>query len=100
VSTYPLASTVTKALRRDAGIIVTPPTRSGYHVRGDRMIPASIFVDLVDEISRAAEAKNTRAAADLAEHLAALGWDVTADGERVLVRKVPTAAELRAKESK
>ncbi|ACF34175.1 hypothetical protein SEA_MINDY_8 [Mycobacterium phage Mindy] len=93
---YPKASVVSRALRRDAGIITTPRDRQGYHVSGDGTYPAGIFVDLSDldvEFPR----ENVRAAADLHDHLTAAGWTLGPISSRnptsIYVLKVPTKAE-------
>lgn len=62
----PNASTVSRALRRDAGIITQPAHKIGYSVhRGNNVVGPSIWVTVSD-----AEPTNVRYARALAEHLA------------------------------
>ncbi|ORA60966.1 hypothetical protein [Mycobacteroides franklinii] len=97
---YPLQATVTKALRRDAGIIAANGNykRQGWRVRGGGEHPASIYPDLHDTINSERDARD---AALLAENLAELGWTVTAEPDRVVVHKIPSKAKAqRAPEKK
>ena len=91
----PTASVVSRGLRRDAGIITTPATRAGYHVRNGGTGWPTISVDLSDLAEAAAD---KRAARDLRDHLAALGWSIDlAEGSTILyVSFVPTASGARA----
>jgi hypothetical protein len=90
---YPAAATVTKALRRDAGIItVQTYDRRGYRVRGADPYPTSIFADMSDLMD---SAEDCRAAAGLAEKLEECGWEIKLDEARIVVFKVPTIAEIR-----
>lgn len=88
----PNGSTVSRALRRDAGIITTPRDRAGYHVSngGREYGGVSVSVSVAD-----IESINVRRAAALHAHLAEAGWDVTlADGASILyVTGVPSARE-------
>ncbi|AEL98235.1 hypothetical protein PBI_BIGNUZ_73 [Mycobacterium phage BigNuz] len=98
MSTYPNASVVSRALRRDAGIITTPRDRQGYHVSGDGSYPTSISVDLTDLPIENPNA-DVRGARDLHEHLTGAGWDLEPlDANHptfVHVLRVPTAKERR-----
>jgi hypothetical protein len=85
----PNGATVSRALRRDAGIITTPRTRAGYHVSdgGREYGGVTVSVDVAD-----IEATNVRKAAQLFDTLTAAGWGVTlADGASILyVTRVPS----------
>ncbi|WRQ08473.1 hypothetical protein JDBV10_00325 [Mycobacterium phage juyeon] len=98
MSAYPKASVVSRALRRDAGIITTPRDRQGYHVSGDGSYPASISVDLTDLPIENPNA-DVRGARDLHEHLTGAGWELEPlDADHptfVHVLRVPTAKERR-----
>lgn len=89
---YPAKGTVTRALRRDVGIIAADVTRRGYHIRGGTTYPVSVSPDLHDTINTA---RDSRDAANLYDSLVAAGWTVELDGNRVLVQAVPTAADQR-----
>lgn len=86
----PSGSTVSRALRRDAGIITTPRDRSGYHVSdgGRQWGGVAVSVDVGD-----VESINLRRAAELFDHLTEAGWSVTrADDSSILyVTRVPSA---------
>ncbi|APD18252.1 hypothetical protein SEA_HAMMY_90 [Mycobacterium phage Hammy] len=82
--TFPTGSAVSRALKRDAGIITTPVTRAGYHVRdGIKGTTApSISVSLSDLPDARSDVRDALA---LAEHLRERGWVVElADGSSVL----------------
>ena len=91
MSSFPAPQVVSRALRRDAGIITNP---RGYQVRRgmEGVVGPSISVVVSD-----VESRNMRAARDLAEHLTEYGWDVRlGDGVGIIyVSKVPSAAEVR-----
>ncbi|AKY02596.1 hypothetical protein SEA_BRUSACORAM_70 [Mycobacterium phage Brusacoram] len=98
MSTYPSANVVSRALRRDAGIITTRWDRQGYHVSGDGTYPASISVDLTD-LPIENPNVNVRGARDLHEHLTEAGWQLAPIAPNhptaVAVLRVPTNAERR-----
>ncbi|ASW31835.1 hypothetical protein I5G86_gp10 [Mycobacterium phage DarthP] len=82
--TFPTGSAVSRALKRDAGIITTPITRAGYHVRnGVKGTTApSISVSLSDLPDARSDVRDALA---LAEHLRERGWLVElADGSSIL----------------
>jgi hypothetical protein len=84
------ASVISRALRRDAGIIAVPINRAGYHVRA-----GSIAVSCSDLPESRADG---RRAAELREHLVAIGWDIEplSDGGAILrVNRVPKASERK-----
>ncbi|QGJ92271.1 hypothetical protein SEA_ORIONPAX_8 [Mycobacterium phage OrionPax] len=96
MSEYPKANVVSRALRRDAGIITTPRNLPGYHISGGGQYPVGIFVDLSDldvEFPR----EDVRGAAALHDHLTAAGWvlePISPDNPTSInVLKVPTKAE-------
>lgn len=88
----PNGASVSRALRRDAGIITTSRGRAGFHISdgGREWGGVAVSVDTED-----VEAANVRRAADLHAYLAAAGWDVTlAPGSSILyVTGVPSARE-------
>lgn len=93
MTAYPSQATVTKALRRDVGIIAANGNykRQGWCVRGGGEHPASIYPDLHDTIN---SDRDAREAALLAENLAEIGWTVTAEADRVVVHKIPGKAKV------
>lgn len=100
MSKYPLANVVSRALKRDAGIITTPPYKyRGYHVSGRGDYPTSISVDLTDLLTEHAR-EDVAAAADLHAHLTEHGWELKPLDPTyptwIRVLRVPSAAEARA----
>lgn len=95
MSKYPNANVVSRALRRDAGVITMPRDRLGYHVTGNGDYPAHIHVDI--DNSPNLTNRRRRATEALAETLTAHGWTVEAtDGDSVNVTRVPSASEALA----
>lgn len=89
------AIVVSKALRRDVGIITQPFPKIGYSVHrsaGVDSAVASIWVSVSD-----AEGTNKREAARLAEELADVyGWKVFVINSIIYVKSVPNKAEAAA----
>ena len=88
---FPTASVVSRALRRDAGIITRPFPKIGYSVHGGSFHGPSIWVYVSD-----AAGINIRRAKALHEHLIEVGWKVTLaeDSSILYVDYVPTAKEV------
>lgn len=85
----PTGSVISRALRRDAGIITTGSrSRQGYRASDGR-----IFVDLDSDTERRA------ATEELVGTLTEAGWqfDALADEGIITVRAVPSGAETRLK---
>ncbi|QFG11510.1 hypothetical protein I5G87_gp86 [Mycobacterium phage Ekdilam] len=94
--TYPNGSAVSRALKRDAGIITSPVTRAGYHVRnGLKGISApSIGVALSDLPDARSDVRDALA---LAEHLRERGWGIElAAGSSILYVTAIGRAPARA----
>lgn len=90
-------SSISRALRRDAGIIAQPRHRSGYHVSGGGSSYAGIISvscsDIPESRADALRARNLR------EHLVELGWDIEPlRDERasiLFVNRAPKAKEVK-----
>lgn len=93
MTAFPAASVVSRALRRDVGIItVDTSVRNGYSVhQGTTYMGPSIWVSVSD-----AEATNVRHARKLAEELREVyGWsiDLEEDSSILYATHVPTMSE-------
>lgn len=99
MSAFPSANLVSRALRRDAGIIPVPRSRFGYHVSGGGDFPVVIGVQCSHSPEQFPDS-DVRRASDLHGHLSRHGWELDPiDPEwpvAIKVRRVPGAAEARA----
>ena len=88
--TYPSANVVSRALKRDTGIIAGESRFHSYRVRGGYGEPA-IWVMLDSP-----ESTCIRKAHELADTLREIGWDVRVGEESAIlyVSRVPTAREI------
>jgi hypothetical protein len=95
-TTYPSASVVSRALRRDAGIISVAYNRLGYRVRGTRSFAPAIVVACSELPHSRADVFRAR---ELHEHLTNLGWELTPlpEGDTILyVQRVPAKKETKS----
>lgn len=94
-SPFPAAPVVSRALRRDFGIITQPIHRAGYSVhRGNgRSVPANVWVSVSD-----LDSANVRKARLLADNMREVGYEVDlADSSSIIyVRSVPSAKDAAA----
>ncbi|AGT12998.1 hypothetical protein KAYACHO_94 [Mycobacterium phage KayaCho] len=91
----PTAPHISRALKRDFGIITQPFPKPGYCARrgNGRTVPAQVWVSVSD-----LDSANVRKAGQLAEAMTAAGYDIDhrPDSSIVYVKSIPAAADAKA----
>ena len=91
----PTAPVISRALRRDFGIITQPIHRAGYstHRGNGRSIPANVWVSVSD-----LDSANVRKAKALADDMIAVGYevDLSPGSSIIYVKAVPSAKDAAA----